>query len=45
MLTGKSPYPVEHYLLTTLATDAAVRALFQPGVKIETPKMTLPYKV
>lgn len=45
MLTGKSPYPVEHYLLTTLATDAAVRALFQPGVKIETPKMALSYKV
>jgi hypothetical protein len=45
MLTGKSPYPIEHYLLTTLATDAAVRALFQPSVKIETPKMALPYKV
>jgi hypothetical protein len=45
MLTGKSPYPVEHYLLTTLATDAAVRALFQPGVEIATPHLELPYKV
>jgi hypothetical protein len=45
MLTGKSPYPIEHYLLTTLATDAAVRALFQPGVKIATPRLELPYKV
>lgn len=45
MLTGKSPYPIEHYLLTTLATDAAVRALYQPGVQIETPQLALPYKL
>ena len=45
MLTGKSPYPVEQYLLTTLATDAAVRALHQPGVKIATPKLNLAYKL
>ncbi len=45
MLTGKPPYPIEHYLLTTLATDAAVRALFQPGITIETPTLALPYKI
>jgi hypothetical protein len=45
MLTGKSPYPVEHYLLTTLATDAAVRALFKPEIKIPTPDLMLPYNV
>ncbi len=45
MLTGKSPYPIEHYLLTTLATDAAVRALFEPGVKIDTPNLALSYKI
>jgi hypothetical protein len=45
MLTGKPPYPIEHYLLTTLATDAAVRALFKPGITIATPDLMLPYKV
>jgi hypothetical protein len=45
MLTGKSSYPVEHYLLKTLATNAAVRALFQPGLRIATPDLMLPYKV
>ncbi len=45
MLTGKSPYPVEQYLLTTLATDAAIRALHKPGVKIETPHLALSYKI
>ncbi|MEO6907449.1 MAG: hypothetical protein ABI210_06125, partial [Abditibacteriaceae bacterium] len=45
MLTGKSPYPVEHYLLTTLAISAAIHAMFQPGVAIETPELALPYKL
>lgn len=45
MLTGKSPYPIQHYLLSTLATDVAVRALFQPGVKIKTPALALPYYI
>jgi hypothetical protein len=45
MLTGNSPYSIEHYLLTTLATDAAVRALFNPGVEIKTPNLALQYKI
>lgn len=45
MLTGKAPYPVEHYLLSTLAIDAAVRALSQPGVVLATPDLSLPYRL
>jgi len=45
MLTGKSPFPVEHYLLSTLAIDAAVRALKQPGQTLETPDLAISYRV
>ena len=45
MLTGKSPYPIEHSLLCTLATSAAVRALPTPGQTIATPQLALPYRV
>lgn len=45
MLTGKSPYPIEHSLLTTLAINAAVRALPTPGVTIPTPQLVLPYRL
>jgi hypothetical protein len=45
MLTGKSPYPIEHSLLTTLAVNAAVRAFPTPGVAIPTPQLALPYRL
>jgi hypothetical protein len=43
MLTGKSPFPLDHYLLSTLAIRAAVRALATPGQRIETPELQIPY--
>jgi hypothetical protein len=43
MLTGKSPYPIEHSLLCTLAINAAVRAFPTPGKTIPTPQLALPY--
>jgi hypothetical protein len=43
MLTGKSPYPIEHSLLCTLAINAAVRAFPTPGVAVPTPQLALPY--
>lgn len=45
MLTGKSPYPIEHSLLTTLAINAAVRAFPTPGQTIPTPGLILPYRL
>jgi len=45
MLTGKSPAPVEHYLLSTLAIAAAVHALKQPGKMLETPEMAFSYQM
>jgi hypothetical protein len=45
MLTGKSPYPVEHYLLSTLAIAAAIQALAQPGKTVATPDLALPYRL
>lgn len=43
MLTGVSPYPIEHYLLCTLAISCGVRALASPGQRIETPGLNLAY--
>jgi hypothetical protein len=45
MLTGKSPYPLEHYLLCTMALNAGVRALAAPGQRIETPELNVPYRL
>jgi hypothetical protein len=45
MRTGKSPFPVEHYLLGTLAIGAAVHALAQPGEPLATPDLALPYRM
>lgn len=45
MLTGKSPAPVEHYLLSTLAIAAAVHALKQPGTPLETPEINIHYQM
>ncbi|MEO6906470.1 MAG: hypothetical protein ABI210_01140 [Abditibacteriaceae bacterium] len=43
MLTGNTPYPVEHYLLTTLAISAGMRALAQPGKPLLTPQIDIKY--
>jgi hypothetical protein len=45
MLTGKTPYPIEHYLLCTLAISCGVRALATPGQRIETPGLHLAYRL
>jgi hypothetical protein len=45
MLTGEAPYPVEHYLLSTLAIAAAIRALAHPGETLATPDLVLPYRL
>lgn len=45
MLTGVSPYPLEHYLLCTLAISCGVRALATPGQRIETPALHLSYRL
>lgn len=45
ILSGKSPYPVEHYLLETLAIAAAMRALAEPGKTIQTPWIDMRYKL
>jgi hypothetical protein len=43
MLTGKSPFPIEHYLLSTIALNSAVEALATPGRLIETPQLNYSY--
>lgn len=45
MLTGKPLYPVQHYLLCTLAIGAATHALAQPAQPIATPHMELRYQL
>ncbi len=45
ILTGKSPYPIEHSLLCTLAINAAAHAFPTPGVAIPTPQLALPYRL
>jgi hypothetical protein len=45
MLTGESPAPVEHYLLSTLAVNAAMLALATPGQPVPTPEMDLQYHI
>jgi hypothetical protein len=45
MLTGQAPFPLEHYLLSTLAIAAAVRALAQPGETLATPDLALSYRL
>jgi hypothetical protein len=45
MLTGEAPYPIEHYLLSTLAIAAAIRALAHTGDTVPTPDLLLPYRL
>jgi hypothetical protein len=45
VLTGVPPYPIEHYLLTTIALNMGMRGLATPGQRIETPDLNLPYAI
>jgi hypothetical protein len=45
MLTDQSPYPLDYYLLSTLAIGAAIRALARPGQRMATPDLILPYRL
>jgi len=45
ILTGKTPYPVERTLLTSGMTLACVESLHRGQIRIETPQMTVRYKV
>ena len=43
MMTGKSPFPVEHYLLSTIALSSAVEALATSGQSVTTPQLNYSY--
>jgi hypothetical protein len=45
MLTGKTPFPIEHTLLCTLAINAAMHALASSGERIETPHLAISYRL
>jgi hypothetical protein len=45
MITGKTPFPMEHYLLCNLAINNAMQALRRPGESIDTPDLRLSYQL
>ncbi len=42
-LTGRSIVPIERTLLTTCTIARCVEAMFQPGVRLETPELAISY--